>query len=146
MSMFKERMKKILYSVILLALASCSSEHESPALELNISRGNLTVAEIAGLSVEIGVRNGLSASVKDPDHMAVLNQDIPAAFIWLNNGTKPAVTVSTLIQNDPIQVWFYSSGLPDESEIKNIAQDFEKSFERIKHNKQGQADSKLRLP
>ena len=128
-------MKLIIYLVIALALAACSSEHESPALELSIARGDLSVAEIAGVSVEIGVRNGLSANVKDPDQMAVLNQDVPAAFIWLNNGTKSAVTISTLIQNDPIQVWFYTSGLPDESEIKLIAQDFKQSFARTKHNK-----------
>lgn len=128
-------MKQVLYSIIVLALTACSSEHESPVLELNIERGDLTVAEIAGISVEVGVRNGLSANVKDPDQMAVLNQDVPAAFIWLNNGAQSAVTVSTMIQNDPIHVWFYSSGLPDESEIKIIAQDFKQSFGRAKHNK-----------
>lgn len=128
-------MKQIILLIIALALSACSSEHESPSLELSIERGDLTVAEIAGMSVEIGVRNGLSANVKDPDQMAVLNKDVPATFIWLNNGTKYAVTISTLIQNDSIQVSFYSSGLPDEVKMKMVAQDFKESFARIKHNK-----------
>lgn len=128
-------MKASIYLIILLALAACSSKHEPPALELNISRGDLTVTEIARISAEVGIRNGLSANVKDPDLMANLNQDVPAAFISLNSGTDLAVTISTLIKNDPIQVWFYSSGIPDDNEIKNMAKDFEQSFERIKHNK-----------
>lgn len=133
--MFNKRMRVFLIYIAVLFVSSCSSEHERPAHELNIPRGELTVAEIAEISVEVGARHGLSADVKNPDQMQYLNMDMPAVFIFLNNGAKTAVTITTLMLNDSIQVWFYSSGLPAKEDIVAIEQDLQESFIRLKHNK-----------
>lgn len=134
-------MRKYILLASLVFISSCSSEHEPPAMELNIERGNLSVAEVASTAIFVGVSNGFSGGVKDKDQMGVINQDVPAAFIWLNNGVNPAATVSTLVENDKIQIWLFSSGIPDSIAMKEIADQFAQAYELSKHNKRVEFDA-----
>ena len=130
-------MKKSLIALFILFSVSCnsSSSVESPAREVRLDRGNLTTAEVASVAVKVGVRNGYSASVKDPDHMAKINNGVLAAHVWLKNGRQTAVILSTLIENDVIQVDLYSSGIPDEVVMNRIIEELEEEFTIEKHNK-----------
>jgi len=130
-------MKKSLIALFILFSVSCnsSSSVESPAREVRLDRGNLTTAEVASVAVKVGVRNGFSASVKDPEHMEKLNNGVPAVHVWLKNGMDTAAILSTLIENDVIQVELYSSGIPDAVVMNRIVKELEKEFTTEKHNK-----------
>lgn len=99
-------------ALTLFLLVSCSGS-EAPALSDKFLHGGLEASVMAGTVVEIGQRHGYSAIVKDPDSMALLTQDEPAFFVFLENGTQVAATISNVGVGERIDVMIFASGEPD---------------------------------
>lgn len=126
--------RAVVLALSILVATTCSSKSEVPATDVRIPLESVQIDQIDKLEEQLrqfGVENGFLTLENDRQQMAILNGGAPAITFWflVEEGTRPAITATTVNQGYFLRVMFFSGGFNDENQRNAIENLFLQQFQ-----------------
>jgi hypothetical protein len=117
-----------------MVLFGCAYEVEIPLVDIKLAFNQDKLDALEHKLTTVAYDNGFTVSANDRADMAILNGGEPAFSLWILDGKKIPITITTVNESGLVRLMFYRSGFDSDESLYRMEQLFVTSIEDFKKN------------
>jgi hypothetical protein len=125
---------KTAFILIGMVLFGCAYEVEIPLVDIKLAFNQDKLDALEHKLTTVAYDNGFTVSANDRADMAILNGGEPAFSLWILDGKKIPITITTVNESGLVRLMFYRSGFDSDESLYRMEQLFVTSIEDFKKN------------
>jgi hypothetical protein len=122
---------KTAFIFIVMVLFGCAYEVEIPLVDIKLPFNQDKLDALEHKLTTVAYDNGFTVSANDRADMAILNGGEPAFSLWILDGKKIPITITTVNESGLVRLMFYSSGFDSDESLYRMEQQLVTSIENF---------------